>query len=133
MLSAADNLVASPEFKTITFQEGFTEIDKDWAQPPIWRTLKLYAPKYTSGYFLNSVDMKLTPDGMEARPANERIYITLFQRTLSRVRGRGYANPLLMTGADFRFVVAEQTAATGVIPGRIIVRNSNPSPGENAR
>ncbi|WP_353473064.1 ABC transporter permease [Salipiger sp. H15] len=82
MLIAADKLVDSPEFKSKTFTEGFAEIDKDWAKPEIWRTLKLYAPKYTSGYFLNSVDMKLTPDGIEKRPANERIYLTLFQRTL---------------------------------------------------
>ncbi|WP_226622050.1 ABC transporter permease [Alloyangia pacifica] len=82
MLKAAAALVASPDFQTVSFTDGFGEIDKDWLEPEIWRTLKLYAPKYTSGYFLNSVDMKLTPDGAEARPENERIYIMLFKRTL---------------------------------------------------
>ncbi|MCT4371161.1 ABC transporter permease [Yangia mangrovi] len=82
MLKAAAALVASPEFETVDFKEGFGEIDKDWLKPAIWRTLKLYAPKYTSGYFLNSVDMKLTPEGIEKRPENERIYLTLFKRTL---------------------------------------------------
>ena len=36
----------------------------------------------TSGYFANSVDMQLTPDGIEARPENQQIYGILFKRTL---------------------------------------------------
>ncbi|GGG81732.1 hypothetical protein GCM10011415_34180 [Salipiger pallidus] len=82
MLIAADELVASPDFESLTFQQGFEEIDEDWVDPEIWRTIKLYSPDYTSGYFLNSVDMELTPDGVQPRPENERIYIMLFQRTL---------------------------------------------------
>ncbi|MCR8548034.1 ABC transporter permease [Salipiger sp. P9] len=82
MLKAADALVDSPDFETITFQAGFEDIDEDWLAPDIWRTIKLYSSSYTSGYFLNSVDMQLTPDGPEARPENERIYMLLFQRTL---------------------------------------------------
>ncbi|APZ53431.1 ABC transporter permease [Salipiger abyssi] len=82
MLQAADALVDSPDFETISFRDGFEEIDEDWLQPDIWRTIKLYSPDYTSGYFLNSIDMQLTPDGAEARPDNERIYMLLFQRTL---------------------------------------------------
>ncbi|MBY6002597.1 ABC transporter permease [Salipiger bermudensis] len=82
MLQAADALVASPEFETVSFLDGFEEIDEDWMEPPIWQTIKLYSPNYTSGYFLNSVDMQLTPEGAEARPDNERIYMLLFKRTL---------------------------------------------------
>ena len=82
MLKAADELVAGADFETVTFREGFEEIDRDWVKPEIWRTIKLYSPNYTSGYFLNSVDMQLTPDGVEARPENQRIYIMLFERTL---------------------------------------------------
>ncbi|EAU46406.1 ABC transporter permease [Salipiger bermudensis] len=82
MLQAAAALVASPEFETVAFIDGFEEIDEDWIEPPIWRTIKLYSPNYTSGYFLNSIDMQLTPDGAEARPENEQIYMLLFKRTL---------------------------------------------------
>ncbi|MBN8186983.1 ABC transporter permease [Salipiger thiooxidans] len=82
MLKAADELVAGADFETVTFRDGFEEIDRDWVKPEIWRTIKLYSPNYTSGYFLNSVDMQLTPDGVEARPENQRIYIMLFERTL---------------------------------------------------
>ena len=82
MLQAAAALVASPDFETVSFLDGFEEIDEDWMEPPIWRTIKLYSPNYTSGYFLNSIDMQLTPDGIEARPENQQIYMLLFQRTL---------------------------------------------------
>ncbi|MEL6480337.1 MAG: mannose-1-phosphate guanylyltransferase/mannose-6-phosphate isomerase [Pseudomonadota bacterium] len=56
---------------------------------------------------------------------------SLFQRTLERVRGNGYAAPQLLTGADFRFVVAEQLSDAGVEPGHIVIepegRNTAPA------
>ncbi|SMC62218.1 putative spermidine/putrescine transport system permease protein [Primorskyibacter flagellatus] len=73
---------AAGGFESTTFSEGFAGIDKDWASTPIWQTIKTYSPKYTSGYFLNSVDMQKTPDGPELRDANERIYGILFKRTM---------------------------------------------------
>ncbi|MGR3825439.1 MAG: ABC transporter permease [Salipiger marinus] len=82
MLAAADALVDSPEFSRLPFTDGFAEIDEAWVQPQIWQTLKLYSPDYTPGYFLNAMDMQLTPEGMEKRPENERIYMLLFGRTL---------------------------------------------------
>ncbi|MCD1619835.1 ABC transporter permease [Salipiger manganoxidans] len=82
MLAAADALVDSPDFSRLPFRDGFAEIDEAWVQPQIWQTLKLYSPDYTPGYFLNAMDMQLTPEGMEKRPENERIYMLLFGRTL---------------------------------------------------
>ncbi len=64
------------------FKEKFIDIDKDWADPEVWRTIQTYSPKYTNGYFLNSIDMQKGADGAEARPENQQIYITLFQRTM---------------------------------------------------
>ncbi|MBK0397880.1 mannose-1-phosphate guanylyltransferase/mannose-6-phosphate isomerase [Limibaculum sp. M0105] len=56
---------------------------------------------------------------------------SLFMRTLGRVAGAGYAAPILLTHQDFRFVVAEQLAASGVDGGRIVVepdgRNTGPA------
>ncbi|MBT8425609.1 MAG: ABC transporter permease, partial [Silicimonas sp.] len=57
-------------------------VDEDWGDVEVWRTIESYAPPYTAGYFLNSVDLQKTPDGIEARPDDERIYATLFGRTL---------------------------------------------------
>ena len=64
------------------FRAHFEEIDDDWAAVETWSLLKVFGSAYTSGYFLNSVDMKLTPDGIEQRPDNERLYVKLFKRTL---------------------------------------------------
>ncbi len=56
---------------------------------------------------------------------------SLFQQTLDRIAGAGFAAPWLMTGADFRFIVGEQAAAAGVDPARIVIepegRNTAPS------
>ncbi|MEO0501856.1 MAG: ABC transporter permease [Pseudomonadota bacterium] len=66
----------------VSIKDAFVDADERWGEPEIWETLTLYAPKYTPGYFLNSVDFQKTPDGVELRPENEQIYITLFGRTI---------------------------------------------------
>ncbi|MGR3373881.1 ABC transporter permease [Pseudooceanicola nanhaiensis] len=73
---------AAPGFETVSMQENFVESDKDWGSTAVWSTIQTYAPEYTPGYFLNSVDAQLTPDGIEARPENEQIYGILFKRTI---------------------------------------------------
>lgn len=73
---------ASTPFDAISYQEAFAEIDEDWLDPEVWQTIQTYAARYTPGYFLNSADLQLTTEGIEARPENERIYIKLFLRTL---------------------------------------------------
>jgi putative spermidine/putrescine transport system permease protein len=64
------------------YKEKFIDIAKGWGDPNVWRTIQTYSPKYTNGYFLNAADMQKGPDGAEIRPENERIYFTLFKRTL---------------------------------------------------
>nr|WP_227444775.1 ABC transporter permease [Cognatishimia sp. F0-27] len=81
-LQAVEALIASPDFETIRFQDGFEEIDEDWVDPEIWKTIKTYSPPYTSGYFLNAVDAQKTADGPALRDEDERIYGLLFKRTL---------------------------------------------------
>ncbi|SFU14081.1 ABC transporter permease [Sedimentitalea nanhaiensis] len=65
-----------------SIKDAFIKIDKDWGKPDIWRTIQTYSPRYTNGYFLNAVDMQKGPDGPEARPENQQIYLMLFGRTL---------------------------------------------------
>ena len=69
-------------FETVTLSEQFADADKDWLDPEVWGTIKAFSPRYTSGYFLNSVDMQKTPHGIEARPENQQIYMMLFKRTI---------------------------------------------------
>ena len=66
----------------VSLQTQFADIDDDWLDVEVWETIKIYAPEYTSGYFLNSVDLLKGADGIEARPENEKIYVTLFIRTM---------------------------------------------------
>ncbi len=82
MLKAADALVDSPDFETIALKDGFEQIDEDWLDIDLWQTIKAYSPAYTSGYFLNAVDMQKTPDGVALRDEKERIYGLLFKRTM---------------------------------------------------
>ncbi|WP_349362671.1 MAG: ABC transporter permease [Roseitalea porphyridii] len=64
------------------FKPQFLEADEDWAEIETWAVIKRYSPTYTPGYFLNAVDAELTAEGVELKPQNERIYITLFNRTM---------------------------------------------------
>lgn len=77
--AAAENRDQLPQD---SFREMFVASDKDWGSLEAWRTISLYSPPITAGYFLNSVDLTKTVDGIEARPETQQIYLTLFQRTL---------------------------------------------------
>ena len=66
----------------VDFKAAFAAIDQDWMSVENWAAIKVYSSRYTSGYFLNAVDMQLGPDGPEARPENQQIYMMLFRRTL---------------------------------------------------
>ena len=78
----AEVAAAAPSFETVDYKSAFINIDKDWDQPPIWVTIREYSPRFTNGYFLNAVDMQKSENGPELRPENQRIYWTLFKRTL---------------------------------------------------
>ncbi len=56
---------------------------------------------------------------------------TLFQSTAKRMSGAGFAAPLVITGSDFRFIVTEQLAETGIDDGTILIepdgRNTAPA------
>ncbi len=67
---------------TIDYKTAFIEMNEDWGNLDNWKTIKMYAPPFTAGYFLNAVDLQKTPEGFQPRPENEQIYGTLFKRTL---------------------------------------------------
>lgn len=56
---------------------------------------------------------------------------TLFQANAQRLSGPGFGPPLVVTGAAFRFMVADQLGAAGVDPGPILIepegRNTAPA------
>jgi putative spermidine/putrescine transport system permease protein len=63
------------------YKEQFIDAHDDWGNVRTWQIIKLYSPIITSGYFLNAVDAQLTPEGVELKPENQRIYLFLFGRT----------------------------------------------------
>ncbi|WP_373357042.1 ABC transporter permease [Pseudoroseicyclus sp. CXY001] len=70
-------------FESVSIREQFAEADEEWLDPEVWETIKVFSPDYTPGYFLNSADLQLTPQGsIEQRPEGDRIYMTLFGRTM---------------------------------------------------
>jgi len=73
---------AVPGFETVSLRESFAEVEEGWVEPQIWATLETFADPYTAGYFLASVDLRLTPQGIEQVEDNQRIYLLLFQRTI---------------------------------------------------
>ena len=66
----------------LNYAELMTGVNENWADPVVWETIKLHSPRYTSGYFLNAVDMRKTVDGPAAQPESKKILLILFQRTV---------------------------------------------------
>ena len=66
----------------VSLRDEFIELDRKWGERPVWETIKIYSPTITDGYLLNAVDMKKGIDGPVARDESERIYITIFIRTM---------------------------------------------------
>ena len=73
----------SSGFDTGILKEMFLAMDDGWGRPELWRTMRIYSPRFTEGYFLNAVDLKKGFDGPESRGEEERIYVTIFIRTLT--------------------------------------------------
>ena len=70
-------------FETQSIRAMFEDIDEDWLDHEVWATIKTFLPEYTPGYFLNSVDLQLSPEGgVTVEDEDQRIYMLLFQRTL---------------------------------------------------
>ena len=64
------------------FKEKLIEVHKGWGEVEVWQTIKTHSPRYTSGYFLNAIDMRKTAEGADFQPEDKTILIKLFQRTL---------------------------------------------------
>ena len=56
---------------------------------------------------------------------------SLFQSTARRLSGEGFAPPVIVTSAEFRFVVRDQLGAIGITPAAVIIepaaRNTAPA------
>ena len=75
---------------TLDLRAAFVAEDEAWGDPATWATIRAYSGRYTAGYYVNAVDLQLTPDGIERRAPDDRIYLLLFART--------FVMSLLITG-----------------------------------
>jgi len=64
------------------FKNKLIKVHQGWGEVEVWKTLKTHSPRYTSGYFLNAIDMRKTAEGADFQPEDKTILIKLFQRTL---------------------------------------------------
>jgi len=80
LLIEADAAVET--FEGLTPREAWGEVNDGWLDLENWATIEAFSDPYTAGYFLSAVDLQLTPDGIEAQPEEQRIYILLFKRTI---------------------------------------------------
>jgi putative spermidine/putrescine transport system permease protein len=80
LIAAASAAVAGVE--PFSYRDAFLAMNKGWGEVGTWETIQAYSSPYTAGYFLNAVDLEGSPDGIAARPPEERIYIKLFARTM---------------------------------------------------
>ena len=64
------------------FKDKLIKVHQGWGEVEVWKTLKTHSPRYTSGYFLNAIDMRKTAEGADFQPEDKTILIKLFQRTL---------------------------------------------------
>ncbi|MGP1357694.1 ABC transporter permease, partial [Roseicyclus sp.] len=69
-------------FETVDLRAAFEDMDEGWVDMELWETIDTFSDPYTAGYFLAAVDFQLTPQGIEPKPEDERIYRLLFERTL---------------------------------------------------
>ena len=64
------------------FKEKLIKVHKNWESVETWQTLKIHSSEYTSGYFLNAIDMRKTVNGSDWQPEDRQILLVLFKRTL---------------------------------------------------
>ncbi|PVA10883.1 ABC transporter permease [Pelagivirga sediminicola] len=77
LAALANSGLTAPDYTAI-----FEEVDRDWVNLDTWRVIQTHSGTFTSGYFLNAVDMQKTPEGPAVQPENKRVLIQLFIRTL---------------------------------------------------
>jgi len=65
-----------------SYTELVLDIDKKWKDLETWQLIKLQSPEYTAAYYYAAFDAQMTTNGLARVDENNRIYMTLFVRTL---------------------------------------------------
>jgi len=68
---------------TPPYKESLIKADSGWGEIDNWRIIKRESTAYTLSYYIAAFDFETLPDGeIKVLPEQERIYITLFWRTV---------------------------------------------------
>ncbi|WP_037281276.1 ABC transporter permease [Rubellimicrobium mesophilum] len=110
-LDALSAAVADGTVPAVSYRDMFVESDDAWGEPGTWSVLRTFSSRFTPGYYLNAVDLKLGPNGIEMREPKDRIYLQLFVRTL--VMSLVITGTCILLGYPIAFLLAnlpERTA-----------------------
>ena len=67
----------------LPYAQAFNAVDLQWSDPEVWGALRHASFARTSGFYIAAMDQTRKADGtMVPVSEDERIYVTLFQRTL---------------------------------------------------
>jgi len=65
------------------YKEALIKIDKDWADPSVWKVIQLMSPPTTFSYYLSAVDRTYDQNGnVVMQPEWKQIYVHLFLKTI---------------------------------------------------
>jgi len=65
------------------YAESLPALDAEWASPQLWSAMRNVSTAYTADFYLAAVDMTRATDGsIVSVPADRKIYVEIFQRTL---------------------------------------------------
>jgi putative spermidine/putrescine transport system permease protein len=81
-IAALSAAVADGTLPAVSYKDLFLKSNNAWGKPGTWSVLRLFSPHFTPAYYLNAMDLELTPDGIALQPPSDRIYVMLFARTL---------------------------------------------------
>ena len=66
-----------------TWRQTFEDLDARWADPLLWAAFRDASSRITGHYYLSALDLTRDVGGsIAAKPRDQRIYVTLFLRTL---------------------------------------------------
>jgi len=65
------------------YAESLPAINRGWADPRLWSTMRNVSQSYTGNFYLAALDLARDKDGsIVSAPADRQVYIALFARTL---------------------------------------------------
>ncbi len=83
VMSSARKVKRADLSEVENFQEYLTDIKEKWGEREVWAVIQRLSDSIQYDYYANAIDMRINADGdFVMQPEKQRIYVTLFIRTL---------------------------------------------------